>query len=81
MPELEIASSTGLLAPAGTPRDVIAILEKTLADIAGDPEMASTFRSFGADVDFMDAAQYRTYIENEINRWTLVGRKAQIKLK
>jgi hypothetical protein len=29
----------------------------------------------------MDAAQYRSYIENEINRWTLVGRKAQIKLK
>ena len=81
MPELEIASSTGLLAPAGTPREVIAVLEKTLADIASDPEMANTFRSFGADVDFMDAAQYRTYIENEINRWTMVGRKAQIKLK
>ena len=81
MPELEIASSTGLLAPGGTPRDVIAILEKTLREIASDPEMANTFRSFGADVDFMDAAQYRTYIENEINRWTMVGRKAQIKLK
>ena len=81
MPELEIASSTGLLAPGGTPRDVIAILEKTLRDIASDPEMANTFRSFGADVDFMDAAQYRSYIENEINRWTVVGRKAQIKLK
>jgi len=81
MPELEIASSTGLLAPAGTSRDVIATLEKALRDIAADPEMANTFRSYGADVDFMDAAQYRSYIENEINRWTLVGRKAQIKLK
>jgi len=80
MPDLEIASSTGLLAPAGTPRDAIVLLEKTLRDIAADPEMATTFRSAGADVDFMDAGQYRRYIEDEINRWTLVGRKAQIKV-
>lgn len=80
MPDLEIASSTGLLAPAGTPREAIALLERTVRDITADPEMASTFRAAGADVDFMDAAQYRRYIEAEINRWTLVGRKARIKL-
>jgi tripartite-type tricarboxylate transporter receptor subunit TctC len=80
MPDLEIASSTGLLAPAGTPRDVIVVLEKALRDIAADSQMVTTFRSAGADVDFMDAAQYRRYIEDEINRWTLVGRKAQIKV-
>jgi tripartite-type tricarboxylate transporter receptor subunit TctC len=81
MPDLEIASSTGLLTPAGTPREVIAILEKTVRDITTDPDMAKTFSSFGADVDFMDAAQYRTYMENEIKRWTMVGHKAEIKLK
>ena len=80
MPDLEIASSTGLLAPASTPREAIVLLEKTLRDIAADPEMTATFRAAGADVDFMDAAQYRRYIEDEINRWTLVGRKAQIKV-
>ena len=80
MPELEIASSTGLLAPAGTPREAIAQLEKTVREITADPEMVKTFRAAGADVDFMDAAQYRRYIENEIDRWTLVGRKARIKL-
>ena len=81
MPELEIASSTGLLAPAGTPRDAVSLLEKTLRDIANDPEMTGIFRNAGADMDFMDAGQYRAYIENEINRWTVVGRKAQIKVK
>jgi tripartite-type tricarboxylate transporter receptor subunit TctC len=80
MPDLEIASSTGLLAPASTPREAIVLLEKALRDIAADPEMAAMFRAAGADVDFMDAAQYRRYIEDEINRWTLVGRKAQIKV-
>lgn len=81
MPDLEIASSTGVLAPAGTPHEVITLLEKTLRDITNDPQMAKRFGSVGADVDFMDAAQYRTYMDNEIKRWTMVGRKANIKLK
>lgn len=81
MPDLEIASSTGLLAPVGTPHEVIAVLETTLRDITNDPEMTTIFRSYGADVDFMDATQYRTYIDNEIKRWTVVGQKAHIKVK
>jgi tripartite-type tricarboxylate transporter receptor subunit TctC len=80
IPDLEIASSTGILAPRGTPREAIKLLENTLRDIATDAEMAKTFRSFGADVDFMDAAQYRSYIEDEIKRWSVVGRKARINI-
>lgn len=81
MPDLVIASSTGLLAPKGTPRAVVAILERTVREIASDPEMVRKFSSFGADMDFLDAAQYRAYIEDEIKRWTEVGRKAGIRLK
>jgi tripartite-type tricarboxylate transporter receptor subunit TctC len=81
MPDLEIASSTGILAPVGTPVEVIGLLEKTLRDIANDADMAKTFRSYGADADFMDAAQYRSYMEREIQRWTMVGQKANIKVK
>ena len=81
MPELVIASSTGLLAPAGTPREVMAILETALRDIAVDPESERTFGAFGADMDFLDAVQYRAYIEDEVKRWTAVGHQAQIGIK
>ena len=81
MPELVIASSTGLLVPSGTPREVIVILESTLRSIAVDPDSQRIFSAFGADIDFLDAAQYRSYIEDEIKRWTAVGRKAQIVIK
>ena len=80
MPDLEIASSTGLLAPRGTPREAIVVLENALKAIASDPEMVKTFRSFGADMDFMDSAQYRTHIDTEIKRWTIVGQKARVNL-
>jgi tripartite-type tricarboxylate transporter receptor subunit TctC len=78
MPQLVIASSTGLLAPAGTPREAIAVLENVLREIAADPESQRVFSNYGADMDFLDAAQYRAYIEEEIKRWTAVGRRAQI---
>jgi tripartite-type tricarboxylate transporter receptor subunit TctC len=81
MPELVIASSTGVLAPKGTPREVVALLERTLGAIASDPEMVRTFSGFGADIDYLDAAQYRSYIDDEIKRWTVVGRRAQISVK
>ncbi|MGH6630775.1 MAG: Bug family tripartite tricarboxylate transporter substrate binding protein [Burkholderiales bacterium] len=81
MPDLVIASSTGLLAPGGTPREIVAILENTLRSIAADPESQRVFGAFGADMDFQDAAQYRAYIDDEIRRWTSVGRKANIVIK
>ncbi len=78
MPELVIASSTGLLAPKGTSREAIAVLEGTLRSIAGDPNSVRVFSAFGADMDFLDAAHYQAYIEDEIRRWTAVGRQANI---
>ena len=81
MPDLVIASSTGVLAPKGTPREVLALLERTLRDIASDPAMVRTFSGFGADMDFLDASQYQAYIEDEIKRWTAVGRRAAISIK
>lgn len=81
MPQLAIASSTGLLAPAGTPRESIAVLENTLRAIAADAESQRVFGAVGADIDFLDAAQYRAYIEDEIRRWTALGRRAQIVIR
>jgi tripartite-type tricarboxylate transporter receptor subunit TctC len=81
MPELVIASSTGLLAPAGTPREVIEKLESTLRSVVQDPEVVAKFKGLGADVDYMDAAKYRVFIDEEIRRWTIVGRRARIDLK
>lgn len=81
MPELVIASSTGLLAPKGTPKEVIAVLERTVREIAADPEMVRTFGGFGADIDFLDTAQFRAYMDDEIKRWTVVGKRANIVVK
>lgn len=78
MPEFVIASSTGLLVPSGTPGDVIALLEKNLRAIATDPASIRKLGGFGADIDYLDATQYRRYMQDEIRKWKSVGQRASI---
>jgi tripartite-type tricarboxylate transporter receptor subunit TctC len=81
MPDLTIASSTGLLVSASTPRPVVEKLEAALQDIAKDPEAGRTLAKFGADVDYMTAAQYQSYLDSEIARWAEVGKRAGVSVK
>jgi tripartite-type tricarboxylate transporter receptor subunit TctC len=78
MPDFVIASSTGLLVPSGTPGAVIALLEKNLHVIATDPAAIRKLSGFGADIDYLDAAQYRRYMRDEIQKWKSVGQRASI---
>ena len=80
VPGFVIASSTGLLAPAGTPRDIIAALESAMRDFSTDKEMTGRLAAVGADVDFMDAARYRAFIEDEIRRWGELAKKVKLAL-
>jgi len=80
VPGFVIASSTGLLAPAGTPRSIISALEAAMRDFSTDKEMTGKLAAVGADIDFMDAAQYRTFIQDEIRRWAELAKKANISL-
>ena len=81
MPEFVIASSTGLLAPSGTPAPVITALERATKEIVLDPAAAKRLVGFGADIDFLDASQYRHYIRTEIEKWSAVGQRARIVLQ
>src|SRR5688572_5071732 len=78
MPELIVTSSTGVLAPKGTPKQIISLLEKTLKSMAEDPDLAKQFINLGADVVYMNAAQYSAYIAHEIRRFSELGKRAII---
>jgi tripartite-type tricarboxylate transporter receptor subunit TctC len=80
VPGFVIASSTGLLAPAGTSKAIISALESAMRDFSTDKEMSGKLAAVGADIDFMDAAQYRSFIQAEIRRWGELAKKANISL-
>jgi len=53
----------GLLAPKGTPRDVLAKLEKSCAAAAKAPEFADAMAKQGTDVRYMGRAQYTKWLK------------------
>jgi tripartite-type tricarboxylate transporter receptor subunit TctC len=81
LPDFVIDSATGLMAPKGTPPDVLALLETALRDAAMNETIRQRLQAAAADLDFKDAAQYRTYIQTGIQRWAALAKQRNIHLE
>jgi tripartite-type tricarboxylate transporter receptor subunit TctC len=62
----------GLLAPAGTPREVINKVHQDVARILATPEMRERFAAQGAQPIGDTPAQFGAFIRAEIDKWTQV---------
>ena len=67
--DVDYALNRGLLAPKGTPRDVLAKLEKSCAAAAKAPEFADAMAKQGTDVRYIGGADYAKWLKqtDEIN--------------
>jgi tripartite-type tricarboxylate transporter receptor subunit TctC len=68
----------GILAPAGTPAEVVQKLNTTINKIIGSEEMKAFFLKQGASPVTMTPAEFSTYISNELARWKRVAAAANI---
>lgn len=68
----------GILAPAGTPTDVVQKLNTTINKIIGSEEMKAFFLKQGASPVAMTPKEFSTYISNELDRWKRVAASANI---
>jgi tripartite-type tricarboxylate transporter receptor subunit TctC len=59
----------GLLAPAGTPPEVVAVLEKGLAKVAADPSYAQALKATGTEVFYASSKDYDAFLRTEIARF------------
>ena len=60
----------GLLAPAGTPREVVNKVQADVARILATPEMRERFAGTGAQPVGDTPAQFAAFIRNEIEKWS-----------
>jgi tripartite-type tricarboxylate transporter receptor subunit TctC len=81
MPSLIGASWHGVLAPAGTPRDVLAKLQQTLASALAVPELRNQIISQGAEPVGSSPEEFARFIAGELAKWRVVveasGAKAE----
>ncbi|CAN5777267.1 tripartite tricarboxylate transporter substrate binding protein [soil metagenome] len=68
----------GILAPAGTPREVVARLNTEIGKIVKRPEVAKKFHELGLEVLGGTPAEFDAHIRSETVRWTKVLKEAGI---
>jgi tripartite-type tricarboxylate transporter receptor subunit TctC len=59
----------GVMAPAGTPKDIVELLNREINKILQRPDIAESWRRQGANTMAMSPQEFGTYIEAEIERW------------
>ncbi len=71
-----ITGWTGLLAPAGTPRDIVDKLQKEIAARLLVPETRESLASQGAEPVASTPEQFTAFIRTEMAKWSAVIRQA-----
>jgi tripartite-type tricarboxylate transporter receptor subunit TctC len=78
-PNIDVPNWTGVVAPAGTPQPVIAVLNREIAAALADPEVAQRIGRANTVIDIMGPDAMRKQIADDIQRWADVIAKAGIK--
>ncbi len=74
----EVAVWMGVVAPAGTPPDVIAQLNRQIAAILQAPDIRERLGAQGLEAFTNSPAEFGTYIAAEVRKWARVIRQAGV---
>lgn len=79
LPGYEAISWFGLLAPKGTPPEVIGKIQRDVAQVLKDPDIQQKILGLGADPGGMPPEEFQARIRREIDLWARVAKAANIK--
>ena len=79
-PGYETNTWVGIGAPKNTPTEIIDRLNKEINAALADPHMKSRLADLGCSTFAFSAAEFRTYIAKDADKWEKVIRTAGIKL-
>jgi len=79
LPDFETGLWFGLLAPAGTPRDIVDKLANAANAALKSEDVAKALAPQGIDLTGGTPDQFARYIDGEMKRWDLVAREAGLK--
>ncbi|MFT0544950.1 Bug family tripartite tricarboxylate transporter substrate binding protein [Allopusillimonas ginsengisoli] len=78
LPKFDAMPWLGIVAAAGTPKEVVEKLTEALKEISVDPAITAQFSSMGLDPVFNSPEEFSTFIRDENNKWAGVINKANI---
>jgi tripartite-type tricarboxylate transporter receptor subunit TctC len=78
-PEFDVDLWYGLLAPAGTPKQIVARLNAEITQILSSPEMRETLANQGLDAMTSTPEQFAALMKTDLVRWAQVIKTAGIR--
>jgi tripartite-type tricarboxylate transporter receptor subunit TctC len=76
-----VDSWTGILAPAKTPGEILARLQREIAAVLGEPDIRSRYATLGIEPVGNTPAQFAEQIRADLARWEKVVRQANIRIE
>jgi len=76
----EVVGFYGFLAPAGTPKDVVAKLSDAFGQVLQSPEVRDRMVSQGADPAYLGADAFAAFLAAEMPRWAIAVKQSGAKL-
>lgn len=77
--DAEVISWFGLIAPAATSPNIMAILDKSVGEIAQKPEFQKSMHDQGLDMTYLNSKDATAFWNKEINKWVRVIKAADVK--
>jgi tripartite-type tricarboxylate transporter receptor subunit TctC len=81
VPDYEVTTFNGIVAPAGTPEPVIALLNAAINEGLRTPEMQANIRKLGAVSEPGSPAEFGAFIAAEERKWSTVAKAANVHLE
>ncbi len=81
IPDMDISLWTGIVAPAGTPPDIVALLQKAIAETIVMPEVRAALEAIAVEPRSTTSDEYRALIARDSARWKAVAATANIKVE
>ena len=77
--DFEMATWYGMLAPAGTPPELVAKIQRDAARVLSDTETRERLTKMGVDLIVNTPEEFRAYLTSEIARYTKIIKSAGLK--
>ena len=80
-PAMDAGTWYGLWAPAGTPPQIVAFLNREVAKALSSPDIKAIWATQGAEIPPFELDQLRPFVLSEIARWSSIEQTVGIKLE
>ena len=81
VPGFEVINAYGVVAPAGTPREIVVKLQQEIARILNLPDVRERLTGLGAEPVGSTPEQFGFYLQSEISKWSKVVKATGIELQ